>query len=271
MRLYERDFKIITEEENTFWDKIKEQEKLIVNGKPDIRIKTNLYTKYPAAVRYYLSLFPNNFLDAIELTTERESLKNKLEDFTSLLNNAATKERNILDYIKDKRAYFIIGSILKSNYRFGHHSAYIFPEFRLPPNFQVDFLVIGKNSDGYHFIFIELENAYGQITTSDGSYGETIRKGIKQIEEWEMWLEANYSHLRLVFEQALGMSEKLPQEFFVFDKTRIHYAIFAGRRLDYSKKTYRLQRNNLEQRKLNIFHYDNLIDFANETIGTYSY
>lgn len=271
MTLYDRDFNIITDEENLLWEKLKEQEKVVLNGKPSDLIRKSLYTKYPVAVRHFLSLFPNNLLDSVELRSESESLKNKLKDFNILIENPQTTERQILNFIKDKKAYFLIGAILKSNYRFGHHSLFIFPEFRLPPNFQVDYLIIGENSDGHHFVFVELENPYGQITISDGSYGETIRKGVKQIDDWEIWLEESFSHLRLVFEQALSKTEKLPREFTVFDKTRMHYVVVAGRRNDYNDKTYRLRRSNLEQRKLQVFHYDNLVDFATETIGTHSY
>lgn len=271
MTLYARDFNSITDEERSLWEKLMEQEKVIVNGKPSAIVKKSLYANYPVAIRHFLSLFPNHFMDSVELRIESEFLVKKLEEFNVFLNNDQTTERQVLNFIKNKKAYFLIGAILKSNYRFGHHSLFIFPEFKLPPNFQVDYLIVGENSDGHHFVFVELENPYGQITINDGSYGETIRKGIKQIEDWEIWLEGNFSHLRLVFEQALNRSEKLPKEFTAFDKTRIHYVIIAGRRSDYNEKTYRLQRNNLEQRKLQIFHYDNLVDFATEAIGTYTY
>jgi hypothetical protein len=271
MKLYDRDFNTITKEENLLWEELKEQEKVIVNGKPNGIIKKSLYTKYPVAVRHFLSLFPNNFLDPVELRNESKSLKIKLQDFNIFLENTSTTERHILNFIKDNKAYFLIGAILNSNYNFGHHSLFIFPEFELPPNFKVDYLIVGKNSDGYHFIFVELENPYGQITISDGSYGETIRKGIRQIDDWKVWLEGNFAHLRLVFEKALNKNEMLPKEFTVFESSRIHYVVVAGKRTDYSETTYRLRRNNLAQQKLQVFHYDNLIDFATKTIETHSY
>lgn len=271
MKLSERDYNLLTDEENSLWESFKEKEKVVINGEISNLIKKTFVNKYPAAVRNFLSLFPNNHLDAYELTNESESLKNKLQDFELMFENKQITERQILNFIKEKNAYFIIGSILKSNYRFGHHAAFIFPEFKLPPNYQVDYLVVGKNSDGYHFIFIELENPYGQITLKDGSYGESIRKGIKQIDDWEMWLEENFSHLRLVFEQALNKTIKLPKEFTVFDKTRMHYAVISGRRADYNERTYRLQRKNLEERKLQVIHYDNIIDFSTGIIGAPCY
>jgi hypothetical protein len=216
-------------------------------------------------------LFPNNFVDAVELISEKESFERNLNDFSTILGDTHITERDILRFIKNEKAYFLIGSILKRNFRFGHHGLYIFPEFKLPPNFQVDYLLVGGNSDGYHYVFVELENAYGKITTRDGSYGETIRKGIRQVDDWERWLEENFSHLHLVFTQALGDQKSLPREFTVFDKTRMHYVVVAGRRSDYNDRTYRLQRSILERRKLHIVHYDNLTDFAKTAIGTHSY
>jgi hypothetical protein len=271
MKLYERDFKKITTEEEKEWDELKQQEAVAVNGKVSDIIKKPLYRKYPSAIRHYLSLFPNNFLDPVELINNKNFLLEKIRTFECIINEVAITERDILTFINKNEAYFIIGSILKRNYQFGHHSAYVFSEFKLPPNFQVDYLVIGQNSDGHHFIFIELENPYGRITRQDGSYGDTIRKGISQVDNWELWLEQNFSHLRLMFENSLNDNKYLPKEFSVFDKTRMHYVVIAGRRNDYNAKTYRLRRVDLMQRGLKIFHYDNLIDFSIETIGSPTY
>lgn len=184
------------------------------------------------------------------------------------MNYKTTTERSILNFIRDRKAHFIVGSILKNNYSFGHHALYIFPEFQMPPNYKADYLLIGKNSDGYHFIFVELEKLYGDVTLKDGSFGTIIRKGISQIDDWEIWLEKNFSHLSVVFEGHKNKRELIPNEFREFDKTRVHYVVIAGRRNDYKDKTYRLRRSNLEQRNLFIIHYDNLINYSNETIGT---
>jgi hypothetical protein len=172
-----------------------------------------------------------------------------------------------LNFIRDDEAFFIIGSLIKNNYTFGHHALFVFPEFKMPPNYQADYLIVGRNSDGHHFVFVELENPSGDITLKDGSYGTTIRKGIKQIDDWEIWLEQNFSHLRLVFEGQQNKSARLPNEFRDFDRTRVHYIVVAGRRSDYNERTYRLRRTHLEQRKLLVVHYDNLIDYSLELMG----
>lgn len=267
MKIHDTDYHNISDKDKGLWEQLKAKE-MVYHEDKLTQIRKSFYTDYPKSVRHFLSLFPNNFIDAVDLIQEAAHLKKVLMEFEILMNNSNTTERPISKFIKDKRAYFIIASILKSNYRFGHNALFLFPEFEMPPNYQADYLMVGENSDGHHFIFIELENPYNDITTQDGSYGTTIRKGIKQIEDWEVWLERYFSNLKLVFEGLKNKQEILPKEFRDFDKTRIHYVVVAGRRSDYSERTYRLRRNNLEQRKALILHYDNLIEYAKKTIET---
>lgn len=267
MLLYDTDFNNIPESDSIIWDQLKEKEIVYHNGEPTI-FRKSLYREYPKSVRHFLSLFPNNFIDAVDLVKSKNELKNILEEFENLLNDTSTSERDVLNFIKHKKAHFIVGSILKNNYSFGHHALYVFPEFQMPPSYKADYLLVGKNSDGYHFVFVELEKVHGDVTLKDGSFGDIVRKGISQIDDWEVWLEKYFSHLTVVFEVCKNKKEIIPNEFRDFDKTRVHYVVIAGRRVDYNDKTYRLRRTNLEQRKLFIIHYDNLIDYSNDTIGT---
>lgn len=270
MNLYNDDFLNISDADNEIWKHLKEKEIVYKDGKPT-PFRQSQYRNYPKSVRHFLSLFPNNFIDAVDLTQSNDFLKKILTKFEDLLKSHHATERAILNFIRDHKAYFIIGSILKKNYSFGHHALFLFPEFKMPPNYQADFVLVGENSDGHHFVFLELENPYGEITLQDGTYGSTIRKGLKQVEDWDIWIEKNFSNLELVFEGLQKKDEVLPKEFRNFDKTRVHFVVIAGRRNDYSERTYRLRRNNLEQRKVLVIHYDNLIDYSNETIGTSTY
>jgi hypothetical protein len=269
MKIWNENYQVIPETDKQQWEELKKKE--IVQYLGTLPVTKSLYREYPKSVRHHLSLFPNNFLDAVDLSKSKEELKRILTDFEQLLNDRNTTERNILNFIKENQTYFIIGSILKDNYSFGHHSLFIFPEFSLPPNYCVDYLLVGQNSNGYHFVFIELENPYQNITLQDGSFGNTIRKGINQINDWKIWIEANFSHLRLVFEGYKNDTETLPKEFNVFDNTRIHFVVVAGRRTDYDDKTYRLRREYQQDSKISVIHYDNLLDYANKTIGTQTY
>ncbi len=126
---------------------------------------------------------------------KQQELKIICADFRSLLYDTNTGEREILNFIRDRRAYHLIGSIQKKNYNFGHHGTFIFPELQLGTSHQVDYLMLGKNSDGFHFVFVELESPYGNISIGDGDEGEVIRKGLNQVDDWDRWLEENYGSI----------------------------------------------------------------------------
>lgn len=260
--LYDRDYRILTVEEKKKWEKIESifnKAKLKNNNIITVKAAKQYYQDIPIAALHYKQLFPNNYLNTDELEN-KEDLKRIVEEFRLLLD-ASANERIILNFIRNKKSYFIIASILQGfHYNFGHHNAFAFKEFELPPNHLVDYLLVGKNSGGYEFIFIELENAVGQITNSDGEFGVTIRKGIKQTSDWDNWLESNYSSLRLVYDKYIGSMEQLPREFYELDKSRLHYVVIAGRRKDFTKKTYQLKRKLLKNNNTLLLHYDNLFD-----------
>ncbi len=271
--LYERDYRILSEEEKTQWQKAEEiLNKSIKKSGSGISLKnmSKYYQLLPVGALHHQQLFPNNYLNTSDLK-DKEKLIVIIEEFKSLLDSSAS-ERDILNFIREKKAYFIIASILKGfHYRFGHHNAFAFKEFELPPNHVADYLLVGKNSGGYEFVFIELESCYGQITNTDGEFGTTIRKGIKQINDWDNWLESNYASLRLVYDKYLGTIEPLPREFHELDKSRLHYVVIAGRRKDFTKKTYQLRRKLLKSNNILLLHYDNLFDSVSFLLAAGNY
>jgi hypothetical protein len=273
--LYSRDFTKLTEEELALWEKA---ELAFAESKRGSDIPSTAYVEYfdslPIAAQHARTLFPNNYLSTEKLKNNIEFIKSK-DDFKLLLDSGAG-ERQILNFIRDREAAFIAGSIFK-NYNFGHHIAFAFREFELPPYYKVDFLLAGKNSMGYEFIFVEFESPIGSIINADGEFGEVIRKGLKQVDDWEIWIEANYPVMKLVYDKMLmnraelpdsvfKFDAQLPNEFFELDKTRIHFAVVAGRRKDLSSKAYRKKRKLFKDKGVLLLHYDNLIDNAEEII-----
>lgn len=177
--LYDRDYRKLTEEEVSVWKKVEE---LFNKSKRGGIISPAALHKYwddlPCAVVHYKQLFPNNYIIPSQLR-QKNGDTSAVEKFKCLLNGNCT-ERSVLNFIKEEKAYDIVTSIFDA-YRLGHHSSFVFREFELPPNYIADFLLVGKNSGGYEFIFVELESPYGQIVTKDGDFGNVIRKGIKQV------------------------------------------------------------------------------------------
>ncbi|WP_253864176.1 Shedu anti-phage system protein SduA domain-containing protein [Bacillus cereus] len=253
--IYNRDYSILTKKEEQFLDNIKKNEKSIaIHEVID-------YSDYPKAVRHYESLFPNHYLDIFDLKNNQQPQK-QLELFHKKLNDTKTTERTLLRFFKESKAYFIISSLM-INYGFGHHDAFIFPEFQLGNSHQVDFLLVGKNSGGYHFIFVELEDPYKQITLKDGELGNAFNKGIKQINDWKYWLEQDFQSLSTVFMKCKHPQiSSLPTEFFKYESTRMEYIVVAGRRGNFNAKTYRTRRLYLHQNNIALLHYDNLYDYA---------
>lgn len=261
--LYDRDYNILTKDEQAQWEKAERFKKSNLGKRgevpPDINFKYHAIK--PRAVYHYESLFPNNFLFP-ESLNDKPKLKEIGREFVSLLGGSIS-ERDILNFINENKYYNLIASLFHSGFTFGHHDSYLFKEFELPSTYKADYLLIGKNSHGYHFLFVELENPSGMITTNDGSFGETIRKGIKQVRDWDRWIEGNFHSLGLIFDKYKNEQIELPKEFRKLDKTRINYVVLAGRRKDFCEKTYNEKRRLFRNEGIQVLHYDNLVDLFN--------
>lgn len=269
MNLYERDFTKLTAEEDAAWRAVKEQEHVGRVGK--FSAQRNLFRKYPKAARHFVHLFPNHYLDIVELENKCQLIE-QVQAFSNLLESEGVNERVILNHIKRTRAYFIVGAILKSfHYRFGHHEAYLFPEFQLGNTYQVDYLLVGRGSGGWEFVFVEFEAPSGQITTANGDLGASFRKGLSQVADWDGWLEARYVSLKETFDKHMRPGATLPDEFTSMDKSRLHFTVVAGRRVDFQDRTYRIRRKKLTNERCLLLHYDNLVDAAQNVIGKATY
>lgn len=268
MKLYNRDYMNITDAETEEIEALKKQYTTKL-GEFEVMDST-YYRKQPKAGRHYDSLFPNNYLDIVDLKNE-ELLSSINNEFADLIDNPTTIERTVLSYLNDKEKCknHIIGSLFKY-YSFGHHAAFMIPEFKLGTTYCADYLLIGKSSDGYQFIFVELESVYGRITRKGGQFGQVINKGIEQVEDWNRWLDRHYKNLHEVFSNITN-EPNLPSEFHTFDSSRMHYVVVAGRRNDFNELTYELKRRLEKNNNIKLLHYDNLVDSAYRIINEASY
>ena len=263
--LYERDYAILTNEE------IQEKERIDLEGGHVFGHgigRRNFFHKYPKAIRHNLSLFPNNYMD-VNLLKDEGSLNNQCELFERLINNKECKELDVKRFIQNNRFYHIPASIFNL-YNFGHHEAALFKEFQLGNNYRADYLLAGRASGGWEFVYVEFESPYGDVVLNDGNLGQVIRKGLNQIDDWKSFLELNYSTVCSEFEK--NTNKPLPREFVKYDSTRMHYVVVAGRRDDFSSDNIRTQQRRIEQqRHIKIIHYDNLLDEARRLIGASTY
>ena len=258
------DYRVLDSEQMLIRDDYKKREIISVT-ESDVKITRSLFWEYPKFLRYYESLFPNNYLDIVELQN-KDKLWDIFYKFNSFVMDSCTKEREILNFINSSTEHiFIVGSIMKELFNFGHHEAHIFSEFPLGTSYKADYLLLGRNSHGWHFVFVEFEALSGQITTRNGDFGLVLRKGESQIKDWEIWLEKNFSSLKEFFLRKIKPNESLPNEFCNFDRTRIHYVVVAGKRNDFNDRTYRLVRE-FRNKNIHFIHYDNLMDACDELI-----
>ncbi len=268
--LYERDYNNLTTQEQEQIEKAEQYKReKITPGIIDTKTLMEYHKMRPYAARHYDSIFPNNLLKVSSLE-DKTALERVRDEFVAILNRPETTERDLLNYI-NRGNYNIIASLFHSGYTFGHHGAYLFYEFELPSTYYADYLLVGKNSHGYHFVFVELENPSGNITTQDGEFGVTIRKGIKQVQDWDRWLERNYASLKLIFDKYKNPRINLPKEFYQLDKSRINYVVVAGRRQNFNENTYELKRRLSRTNNINLLHYDNVIDNYNWFLQTNNY
>ena len=268
MNLYERDYiknPPTTQEIQLYEDALHAERESVGNRRYG---KTNHRRLYPEAVRHYNSLFPNNHVEVFDFQNAG-NMEILTEEFCDLIHNPCTNERDILRFINHKPAYHIIAGVFKCFPLFGHHNAYIFPEFA-SGDFIADYLLIGKGSGGYAFVFVELEHPNGRTTLKSGHEGEACRTGNNQIWDWKTEIEAHFS---TSFASIIKHSNKsaLPKEFSEYDSSRFHYAVVAGSRADYSETTYRDRRNKENCQNITLLHYDNLYDKACELESAQSF
>ena len=162
--LYKRDYTLLTDEERRGWDRA---EKMIRSKKVLSAREVAAYGRMiPLAVQYYMQLFPNNYLCPAELEIRARLCRAK-EGLLRILDDPQAGEREILNFVRDNEYYFLVGSLFLW-FDFGHHEAFLFREFPLGTEHVADYLLVGKNSGGYEFVFVEFESPRGAITTRTG-------------------------------------------------------------------------------------------------------
>ena len=262
MNLYEKDYTHCSEELLKLASQIKEKN---TNGR---MIDSKYYYELPKEVRHYQSMFPNNFLDTADLHDEQslEKMRKIEQELKELINDTSKTELDLKRFIQNKRAYFIIGSLLKRNYNFGHHGAYVFPEFRLGNDYVCDYLIVGDSSDGFKFVFVEMESINYSPKIRDDRFSDSLRKGINQIKDWQIWLEKNFNTLD--FRKYKSPIKELPEEFIKYISTRLNFLIVCGKRANFSNKFRDLCRKEQKESNILILNHDNLLDSVDELLNS---
>lgn len=196
------------------------------------------------------SLFPNNFLYLGQY--KNRDFEQEARKFETVIYEAKN-EVEIQRYIKNNRKWFIPGSIFL-DYNFGHHDAYLFPEQQLGNKYAADYMLVGKNSDGYNIVLIEFEkaNTLYLLSNSNGD-SESVRKGITQIRDWKCWMDSN----REYFLRSTGFYQKGIE----IPTYRIYYYLVVSRRDFMTPIAKEIRSQTMyENKNLKIVTFDRLVD-----------
>jgi hypothetical protein len=167
--------------------------------------------------------------------------------------NTSKRENDIQTYIKSNEKWFIPLSILKA-YDFGHHFSCVVPEYQLGAEYRLDYLLIGKNSLGYQFVFVEFEdvNVDYRLKTSNAET-DKVRKGLNQIRDWKRWIEQNRGYF-LNSEGIKDISNNVPPWGF-------RYCLVVSRRDRMDELSNQL-RGEMQDIGVKIISYDRIVDYV---------
>lgn len=168
--------------------------------------------------------------------------------------NSAKKESDVQSYIKNNQKWFIPLSILKA-YDFGHHFSCVVPEYQLGAEYRLDYLLIGKNSLGYQFVFVEFEdvNVDYKLKTNN-SETDKVRKGINQIRDWKRWIDQNKAY----FLSSDGIREIANN----VSPWGFRYALVVSRRERMDDMSNQLRGEMQRDLGVAIMSYDRLVDYV---------
>lgn len=172
----------------------------------------------------------------------------------------AKKERDVQQYIKANKSWFIPASLFWC-YDFGHQLAYIAPEQKLGKEYQVDYTLLGRNSSGWHLVFIEFEDVNVDFKLKNANtVTQQVRKGLTQIYDWKRWIEDNKQYY-LRGTGILSLCENIPN-------WGINYCLVVSRRNRMDGLSNELRgRLEEEHRALKIVSYDRLVDNTKKLVN----
>lgn len=179
--------------------------------------------------------------------------KSEAEGLLGIIN-ISKKEGDVQSYIKSNQKWFIPLSILKA-YDFGHHFSCVVPEYQLGAEYRLDYLLIGKNSIGYQFVFVEFEdvNVEYRLKTA-ASETDKVRKGLNQIRDWKRWMDKN----REYFLRTNGIREFAHN----IAPCGIRYCLVVSRRDKMDEISNQLRGELQKEVGVKIMSYDRLVDYV---------
>jgi hypothetical protein len=128
----------------------------------------------------------------------------------------------------------------------GGHGRWVFPKPRFGSEHIPDFMICERDSGGYHWHLVELENPNHRALTKNGQPTAYLTQARQQIDDWRIWLRKNvqYAQTELGY---LGLDDEF------------HSIIVIGRREAIGTNQQDRYRE-LAQGKVEVMSYDRLLE-----------
>jgi len=155
---------------------------------------------------------------------------------------------------RDMQAYLEAHPTMLIQQLGGGAGRYVIPHQRLGAEHVPDFLIGERDSDGFHWTAVELEDPTSEPYTKKGGPAQSLNHAIRQIQDWRAWLTANRDYAtRPMAEQGLGLVDIDGQ---------VPGLILIGRREMKERATKGLRRQMRKDLDIEIHTYDFLLDAA---------
>ena len=101
----------------------------------------------------------------------------------------AADEKPIQKYLEQRPA--LLGQLLG-----GGHGRWVFPRRKLGTEYEADFVLCERDSGGFHWKLVELENPNHRPLNGKGSRSGKLAVPLRQIDEWRAWLREHVAYAR---------------------------------------------------------------------------
>jgi hypothetical protein len=171
----------------------------------------------------------------------------EIELFKNALKNAKGE--------RDLQRFLEYHPIMLIQHLGGGQGRWVIPKKKLGSRYEIDFLVADKDSQGFHWMAIELESPFSKTYKKNGDPTKELSHAMQQIRNWRAWIRDNQAHAQ---NPVIKNGLELPD----ITSDGLPGLIIIGRR-DTENEKYRFKRRDLgNEANMKIHSYDWLLEQA---------
>ena len=117
-------------------------------------------------------------------------MKNKINDFKSILNDINKTENDVQDFLEQNTEF--IPKMFLLNHQL--HFNVIVSKFKISDSYIVDFMYLTKSSDEWYCVLIEIEKQHKKIFTQNKDniyHTQDFNNAFDQISSWRAYIDKN--------------------------------------------------------------------------------